>query len=207
MFPQNSHKFIHSFCHFGLSVVHLSYALIHKFSLSTHSPFEDGDLCLCFPHDLGNLIPTFTRGSFDIHQSMAVVIYQSTLHTDTDLTTLTVILERFVLVIFLGTHRRSMHQFFDILCLQFLEQNTSVTSRSPQALMCVKTSCTEKALTNKTIRSNSAAIVAAIACLHVCIAIIYSKDIHQSIQMKGCGKIRKGITFWNVEFSRANRTF
>ena len=207
MFRQNSHKFINDFCHFSLSVVHFRYALIYKFSLFIHLSFEDGDLCLCFPYDLGNLIPIFTRSSFDIRHSVTVVIYQSTLHADTDLTIFTIVLERFALVIFLGTHRRSMHQFFDILYPQFLEQNTPVTSRSLQALMCVKTSCTEKALTNKTIRSNNAAIVAAIACLHVCIAIMNSKDIHQSIEMKGCGKIRKGITFWNVEFSQANRTF
>ena len=79
--------------------------------------------------------------------------YYTALVANTNATVLTIIIKRFILVIFLRTHGGSVHQLLHILRLQIFDQNIAMTSCGLQALMGIKTILAKKVLANKAVAS------------------------------------------------------
>ena len=133
--------------------------------------------------------------------------YYTALVANTNATVLTVIIKRFILVIFLCTHGGSVHQVLHILRLQIFDQNTAMTSCGLQALMSVKTILAKKVLANKAIASCRVVFFTTVACLSLFAAISQSEEIHQSVEMKRCGKAAKRVSFRDLKASLTNWTF
>ena len=123
---------------------------------------------------------------------------------NTNTTVLTIIMKRFILVIFLCTHGGSVHQLLHILRLQIIDQNTAMTSCGLQALMSVKTILAKKVLANKAIAGCRVVVFTTVASLR---AISQSEEIYQSVEMKRCGKVTKRVSVRDLKASLTNWTF
>ena len=126
---------------------------------------------------------------------------------NTNATVLTIIIKRFILVIFLCTHGGSVHQLLHILRLQIIDQNTAMTSCGLQALMSVKTILAKKVLANKAIAGCRVVFFTTVASLSLFAAISQSEEIHQSVEMKRCGKVTKRVSVRDLKASLTNWTF
>ena len=133
--------------------------------------------------------------------------YYTALVANTNATVSTIIIKRFILVIFLCTHDGSVYQVLHILRLQVFDQNIVMTSRGPQAPMSIKTILAKKVLANKAIASCRVVFFTTAASLSLLAAISQSKEIHQSVEMKRCGKAAKRVSFGNLKASLTNWTF
>ena len=133
--------------------------------------------------------------------------HYTALVANTNATVLTIIIKRFILVIFLCTHGGSVHQLLHILHLQIIDQNIAMTSCGLQALMSVKTILAKKVLANKAIASCRVVFFTTVASLSLFAAISQSEEIHQSVEMKRCGKAAKRVSFRDLKASLTNWTF
>ena len=104
--------------------------------------------------------------------------HYTALVANTNATVMTVIIKRFILVIFLCTHGGSVHQVLHILRLQVFDQNIAMTSRGPQALMSIKTILAKKVLANKAVASCRVVFFTTTASLSLFAAISQSEEIH-----------------------------
>ena len=133
--------------------------------------------------------------------------HYTALVANTNATVLTIIIKRFILVIFLCTHGGSVHQLLHILRLQIFDQNIAMTSCGLQALMSIKTILAKKVLANKAVASCRVVFFTTTASLSLLAAISQSKEIHQSVEMKRCGKAAKRVSFRDLKASLTNWTF
>ena len=133
--------------------------------------------------------------------------YYTALVANTNATVLTIIIKRFILVIFLCTHGGSVHQLLYILRLQIIDQNTAMTSCDLQALMSIKTIFAKKVLANKAVGSCCVVFFTTAASLSLFAAISQSEEIHQSVKMKRCGKAVKSVSFRDLKANLTNWTF
>ena len=133
--------------------------------------------------------------------------HYTALVANTNATVLTIIIKRFILVIFLCTHGGSVHQLLHILRLQIFDQNIAMTSCGFQALMSVKTILAKKVLANKAVASRRVVFFTTAASLRLVAAISQSEEIHQSVEMKRCGKATKRVSFRDLKASLTDWTF
>ena len=133
--------------------------------------------------------------------------YYTALVANTNATVSTIIIKRFILVIFLCTHGGSVHKVLHILRLQVFDQNIAMTSRGPQALMSIKTILAKKVLANKAVASCRVVFFTTTASLSLLAAISQSEEIHQSVEMKRCGKAAKRVSFGDLKASLTNWIF
>ena len=133
--------------------------------------------------------------------------HYTALVANTNATVLTIIIKRFILVIFLCTHGGSVHQLLHILRLQIIDQNTAMTSCGLQALMSIKTILAKKVLANKAVVSCCVVFFTAAASLSLLADITQNEEIYQSVEMKRCGKIAKRVSFRDLKASLTNWTF
>ena len=138
---------------------------------------------------------------------MSIMTHYTALAANTNATVLTIIIKRFILVIFLCTHGGSVHQLLHILRLQIIDQNTAMTSCGLQALMSVKTILAKKVLANKAVASRRVVFFTTAASLRLVAAISQSEEIHQSVEMKRCGKATKRVSFRDLKASLTDWTF
>ena len=133
--------------------------------------------------------------------------HYTALVANTNATVLTIIIKRFILVIFLCTHGGSVHQLLHILRLQIFDQNIAMTSCGFQALMSVKTILAKKVLANKAVASRRVVFFTTAASLRLVAAISQSEEIRQSVEMKRCGKATKRVSFRDLKASLTDWTF
>ena len=133
--------------------------------------------------------------------------HYTALVANTNATVLTIIIKRFILVIFLYTHTGSVHQVLHILRLQVFDQNIAMTSCGLQALMSIKTILAKKVLANKAVVSCCVVFFTAAASLSLLADITQNEEIYQSVEMKRCGKIAKRVSFRDLKASLTNWTF
>ena len=133
--------------------------------------------------------------------------HYTALVANTNATVLTIIIKRFILVIFLCTHGGSVHQVLHILRLQIFDQNTAMTSCGLQALMSDKTILAKKGLANKAVASRRVVFFTTAASLSLFAAIFQSEEIYQSVEMKRWGKAAKRVSFRDLKASLTNWTF
>ena len=133
--------------------------------------------------------------------------HYTALATNTNATVLTIIIKRFILVIFLCTHGGSVHQVLHILRLQIFDENTAMTSCGLQALMSVKTILAKKVLANKAIASCRVVFFTTAASLSFFAAISQSEEIHQTVEIKRCGKAAKRASLRDLKASLTTWAF
>ena len=133
--------------------------------------------------------------------------HYTALVANTNTTVLTITIKRFILVIFLCTHGGFVHQLLHILRLQISHPNIAMTSCGFQALMSVKAFLAKKVLTNKAVASCRVVFFTTTASLSLLAAISQSKEIHQSVEMKRCGKAAKRVSVRDLKASLTNWTF
>ena len=120
---------------------------------------------------------------------------------NTNATVLTIIIKRFILMIFLCTHGGSVHQLLHILCLQIIDQSIAMTSCGLQALMSIKTILAKKGLANKAVASYRVVFFTTAASLSLFAVISQSEEIYQSVKMKRCRKVAKRVSFRDLKAS------
>ena len=133
--------------------------------------------------------------------------HYTALVANTNATVMTVIIKRFILVIFLCTHGGSVHQLLHILRLQIIDQNIAMTSCDLQALMSIKTILAKKVLANKAVASCRVVFFTIAASLSLYVSIFQGEEIHQSAEMKRYGKAAKRVSFGDLNASLTNWTF
>ena len=120
---------------------------------------------------------------------------------NTNATVLTIIIKRFILMIFLCTHGGSVHQLLHFLCLQIIDQSIAMTSCGLQALMSIKTILAKKGLANKAVASCRVVFFTTAASLSLFAVISQSEEIYQSVEMKRCRKVAKRVSFRDLKAS------
>ena len=133
--------------------------------------------------------------------------HYTALVANTNATVLTIIIKRFILMIFLFTHGGSVHQLLHILRLQIIDQNIAMTSCGLQALMSIKTILAKKVLANKAVASCRVVFFTTTTSLSLFAVISQSEEIYQSVEMKRCGKVAKRVSFRDLKGSLTNWTF
>ena len=126
---------------------------------------------------------------------------------NTNATVLTIIIKRFMLMIFLCTHGGSVPQLLHILCLQIIDQNIAMTSCGLQVLMSIKTILAKKVLANKAVASCRVVFFTTAASLSLFAVISQNEEIYQSVEMERCGKVAKRVSFRDLKASLTNWTF
>ena len=73
--------------------------------------------------------------------------------------------------------------------------------------MSVKTILAKKVLANKAVASRRVVFFTTAASLRLVAAISQSEEIHQSVEMKRCGKATKRVSFRDLKASLTDWTF